>query len=117
VSIDTPKPDTYKKMHGVEIGGLVKNIIDLIAYRNKTKSKCTVGLKTLISGINLPTMEEDNKALENIGADYIQRKYARACDGGLNQGKNHSQGQMLAFTDTHYDRRLRRCLYLLLLPI
>jgi MoaA/NifB/PqqE/SkfB family radical SAM enzyme len=87
ISLDSLNPETYKKMHGVEIGHLVQVINDLIDYRNKTKSKCVIGVKRILSEIN------KDEAFSFDKADYVEEKYARACNGGLKDKKSKLVGK------------------------
>ena len=87
ISVDSVTPDIYQKLHGVPIGSLVDNIKYIIKYRNETKHNCTIGVKRLMTDVN------EHEQFPDLGADYLDEKYARECKGSINKKKSVLKGK------------------------
>jgi len=73
ISLDAGCRETFEKIHGVDdFDNIVKNIYNLSSFKNKIKSKCTIGVGFLTSNKNIDDMEIATKLCKKLEVDYIQ---------------------------------------------
>jgi len=87
ITVDSVDKENYQRIHQPQNGFTVDNVIDdiqsAVRYRNIKKSKCTIGVKTLLSKYNLHEKETIEKVFRDIGVDYVTFKEARKCESEL----------------------------------
>jgi radical SAM protein with 4Fe4S-binding SPASM domain len=91
VTVDSVNKETYEKIHcppgNYTLDNTLDNIKTALDYRNKTKSKCSVGIKTLLTKKNISEKDEIETFFNEMGVDYVQFKYARDCKEAIEVGR------------------------------
>lgn len=87
ITVDSIDKENYEKIHHPRNNFTVDNVIDnirlAVGYRDRTHSKCSVGVKTLLSKFNLHEKETIEEVFNEIGVNYVTFKEARKCEGEL----------------------------------
>lgn len=78
IAFDAACPETYKKIHLVDdYQNLLKNINNLVKTKIRYKSEIVIGLKYLVSNINVDQIIEATRQTKELGVDYLQFKALR----------------------------------------
>lgn len=84
ISLDSIKLNTYLKMHGSsDLFKVINGIEEAVKYRNEIKSKCRIGIKTILGTDNLLEKPNIEKLGKSLGVDYVQFKAIRSGIGEI----------------------------------
>jgi radical SAM protein with 4Fe4S-binding SPASM domain len=91
ITIDSVDAENYKKIHNppknYTLHDTLENVVNIVDYRERVKSKCNIGIKSLISQGNMHERHEMDVVFNSLGVDYVHFKYARDCVGEIKEGK------------------------------
>jgi len=87
ITVDSIDKENYERIHhpckSFTVDNVVDNIRLAVGYKNRINSKCSIGVKTLLSKYNLHEKEQIEKVFKGMGVDYVTFKEARKCEGEL----------------------------------
>jgi len=87
VTVDSVDKENYQRIHHPSdyftLDSVIDNIKLAVGYRNKSKSKCSIGVKTLLSKYNLHEKVKIERLFMGMGVNYVTFKEARKCEGEL----------------------------------
>ena len=107
VSLDTIDRETYKNMkrptdHSLE--DIINNIYTMVTYRDTVKSKCSLGLKVVLSQYNLSEVPQLIDFADTSLVDYIQFKGVRS---DFNELSSRQEKETQEYLEQHRSNKIR----------